>query len=322
MTAETSTDLAANAAVAGEVRRYERRTAAGRVIRRVVVFVVFLLVLALAYSGYKALGSAIDDAQTDWPVVGSFLPRSDDLTMPPIPDIIAEIFEPPQRGQPKLLGAFVFEAAMFTLREAALGFFLGAVLGIGITIVLIRSKWLERGFSPYIVASQTIPLIAIAPIVVIWGRTRLDWLPFEWQDWMSVAIIAMYLAFFPVAVNGLRGLQSPQPEAFELMRSYAAKPRQELLKLRLPASMPYVFAALKLAATAAVIGAIVGEISAGVRGGLGRLILEFASRYTTGPERLYVSVLVAAVLGIFVFALVTVVQRFVRSARLQESEPL
>jgi NitT/TauT family transport system permease protein len=138
---------------------------------------------------------------------------------------------------------------------------------------------------------------------------------------MSVAIIATYLAFFPVAVNGLRGLQSPQPEAVELMRSYAAKPRQELVKLRLPASMPYVFAALKLAATAAVIGAIVGEISAGVRGGLGRLILEFASRYTTGPERLYVSVLGAAALGIFVFTLITVVQRFVRSARLQETEP-
>jgi len=322
VTIGASSDPAASAAVAEEVRRYERREAVGASIRRIFVFVVLLVVLALIYTGYKAFGGAIDDAQTEWPIVGSFLPRSDNLTMPPIPDIIAEIFEPPQRGQPKLLGAFVFEAAMFTLREAALGFFLGAALGMGIAVVLIRSKWLERGVSPYIVASQTIPLIAIAPIVVIWGRTRLDWLPFEWQDWMSVSIIAMYLAFFPVAVNGLRGLQSPQPDAFELMRSYAAQPRQELVKLRLPASMPYVFSALKLAATAAVIGAIVGEISAGVRGGLGRLILEFASRYTTGPERLYVSVLGAAALGIFVFVLVTVAQRFVRAARLPESEPL
>lgn len=322
MTLATSSDAAASSAVADEVRRYERREAARASIRRILVFVVFLIVLALIYTGYKALGGAIDDAQTHWPVVGSFLPRSDNLTMPPIPDIIAEITEPAQRGQPKLLGAIVFEAGLFTLREAALGFFLGAVLGFGIAVVLTRSKWLERGVSPYIVASQTIPLIAIAPIVVIWGRTRLDWLPFEWQDWMSVAIIATYLAFFPVAVNGLRGLNSPQPEAVELMRSYAAKPRQELMKLRLPASMPYLFTAFKLAATAAVIGAIVGEISAGVRGGLGRLILEFASRYTTGPERLYVSVLGAAALGIFVFALVTVSQRFVRSARLQESEPL
>ncbi len=321
MTATSTSDPAEYAAVTEELRRYERRQAARQAIRRVVVFAVFLVVLAFTYTGYKAFGTAVDDAQTHWPVVGSFLPRSDNLTMPPIPDIILEIAEPPQRGQPKVLGAFVFEAAMFTLREAAIGFFLGALLGIGIAIVLIRSKWLERGVSPYIVASQTIPLIAIAPIVVIWGRTRLDWLPFEWQDWMSVAIIAMYLAFFPVAVNGLRGLQSPRPEAFELMRSYAAKPRQELVKLRLPASMPYIFAALKLAATAAVIGAIVGEISAGVRGGLGRLILEFASRYTTGPERLYVSVLGAAALGIFVFALISLAQRFVRSARLQESEP-
>jgi ABC-type nitrate/sulfonate/bicarbonate transport system permease component len=148
VTAGTSEDAATSAAIADEVRRYERREAVRAGIRRVLVFVVFLIVLALIYTGYKAFGSAIDDAQTTWPVVGSFLPRSDNLTMPPIPDIIAEIFVPPQRGQPKLLGAFVFEAALFTLREAALGFFLGALLGMGIAVVLVRSKWLERGVSP------------------------------------------------------------------------------------------------------------------------------------------------------------------------------
>ena len=321
MTAGTSTDAVTAAAIASDLRRFERRESAKTALRRVVVFAVFLMLIALLYSGYKAFGTAIDDAQTEWPIVGSFLPRTDDLTMPPIPAIIAEVGEPLQRTADKPLGAFVVEAALFTAREAALGFFLGMVLGIGIAIVLVRSRWLERGVSPYIAMSQTIPLIAIAPIVVIWGRS-LDWLPFEWQDWMSVALIATYLTFFPVAVNGIRGLHSPQPEAMELMQSYAVKPRQELVKLRLPASMPYLFSAFKLAATAAVVGAIVGEISAGVPGGLGRLILDFAGRYTTGPERLYVAVIGAALLGILAFGIVVLTQRFVRSARVREAEPI
>jgi NitT/TauT family transport system permease protein len=322
VTAGTSEDALAAAAIASDLRRFERRESAKTTFRRIGVFVAFLVVLALLYTGYKAFGAAIDDAQTEWPVVGSFLPRSDDLTMPPIPDIVAEIGEPVQRGQAKPLGAFVLEAAVFTAREAALGFLFGVVAGVGIAMVLVRSRWIEQGVSPYIAMSQTIPLIAIAPIVIIWGRTSLDWLPFEWEDWMSVAIIATYLVFFPVAVNGIRGLHSPQPESVELMQSYAAKPRQELIKLRLPASMPYLFSAFKLAATAAVVGAIVGEISAGVPGGLGRLILDFAGRYTTGPERLYVSVLGAAMLGILAFGLVVLVQRFVRSAQVREAEPI
>lgn len=322
MTAGTSADAIASAGVADEVRRYERRQSAKTTVRRIGVFVVFLILLALLYTGYKAFGEALDDAQTTWPVVGSFLPRSDDLTMPPIRDIVAEIGEPLNRTDDKPLGAFVWEAALFTAREAALGFFFGLMFGIGIAVVLVRSRWLERGVSPYIAMSQTIPLVAIAPIVIIWGRTSLDWLPFEWQDWMSVAIIAAYLTFFPVAVNGIRGLHSAQPAAFELMRSYAVKPRQELIRLRLPASMPYLFSAFRLAATIAVVGAIVGEISAGVPGGLGRLILDFAGRYTTGPERLYVSVGGAALLGILAFGLVVLTQRFVRSARVREGEPL
>jgi len=322
VTAGTSADAIASAGVADEVRRYERRQSAKTTVRRIGVFVVFLILLALLYTGYKAFGEALDDAQTTWPVVGSFLPRSDDLTMPPIRDIVAEIGEPLNRTDDKPLGAFVWEAALFTAREAALGFFFGLMFGIGIAVVLVRSRWLERGVSPYIAMSQTIPLVAIAPIVIIWGRTSLDWLPFEWQDWMSVAIIAAYLTFFPVAVNGIRGLHSAQPEAFELMRSYAVKPRQELVRLRLPAAMPYLFSAFRLAATIAVVGAIVGEISAGVPGGLGRLILDFAGRYTTGPERLYVSVGGAALLGILAFALVVLTQRFVRSARVREGEPL
>jgi NitT/TauT family transport system permease protein len=105
----------------------------------------------------------------------------------------------------------------------------------------------------------------------------------------------------------------------ELMRSYAASRRQTLIKLQLPASVPYLFAAFKIAATAAIVGAIVGEISGGVRGGLGRLILDFASRYTTGPERLYATVIGSAVLGIVAVGLVSFVEYIVLSKRKEEA---
>ena len=301
------------------VKRLERRDAAKRMVRKMVVFVVFLVVLALAYTGYKAFGQAIDDAQTDWPVIGAVLPRTDNLTMPPIRDIIAEFGEPPQRNSGKPLGVFIAEASLFTFREAGFGFVMGVILGLGIAVVMLRSRWLERGLSPYLVASQTIPLVAIAPIIVIWGSNSMGWLPFEWKTWMSVAIIATYLTFFPVAMNGIKGLQSADPAAMELMRSYAASRRQTLIKLQLPASVPYLFAAFKIAATAAIVGAIVGEISGGVSGGLGRLILDFASRYTTGPERLYATVIGSAVLGIIAVGLVTLAEYIVLSKRKEES---
>jgi NitT/TauT family transport system permease protein len=288
-------------------------------VRRVVVFVVFVVVLAMTYTGYKAFGQSIDDAQTSWPAIGRFLPRTDNLTMPPIKDIIAEFGEPPQRNSGKPLIAFIAEASLFTFREAALGFVFGVALGIAIAILLLQSAWLERGLSPYLVASQTVPLVAIAPIIVIWGANSLDWLPFTWTSWMSVAVIATYLTFFPVAMNGTKGLQSADPASLELMRSYAATRRQTLMKLQLPASVPYLFAAFKIAATAAIVGAIVGEISGGVSGGLGRLILDFASRYTTGPARLYATVIGAAVLGIVAVGMVMLAEYIVMSGRREDS---
>ena len=299
------------------IARLERSAATKRTARRIVVFVAFVVILAVVYSGYKAFGQAVGDVQTDWPGIGRFLPRTDDLTMPPVIDIIAEFGHNPQRNSDKPLAAFIAEASLFTFREAALGFVFGVALGLGLAIVMLRSKWIERGLSPYLVASQTVPLVAIAPIIVIWGSNSLDWLPFTWTSWMSVSIIATYLTFFPVAMNGIRGLQSADPASMELMRSYAASRRQTLLKLQLPASVPYLFAAFKIAATAAIVGAIVGEISGGVKGGLGRLILDFASRYTTGPERLYATVIGAALLGIVAVGCVMIGEYFVVTRKQQ-----
>lgn len=303
MTTSTADPLVRDQLAAQQVRRAERRDRAVAAVRQAGVFVAFVLVLAGSYVGYKALSAALDDAQTDWPLIGSFLPRGDDLNMPPLGDIAGQFAEVPG-GQDRTYAAILFDEGLFTLREAAVGFAVGLLVGMAIAIALARWRTLERGLLPYVIASQTIPLIAIAPIVVIWGRQNFDFLPWEWKDWMSVSLIATYLTFFPVAVNGLRGLQSPRPDHLELMASYAAGWGQTLWRLRLPASVPYLFAAAKIAATASIVGAIVGEISAGVSGGLGRRLLNEAFNFTTGPDRLYASVIGAAVLGIAVFAVV------------------
>lgn len=255
-----------------------------------------LVLIAALWEGYKVLGSAI--GSPEWLPVAV-----DDLTMPHVWDIVGSFFEPVQRGRDETLAAFLLKSAFFTLREAALGFAVGATVGLGLAVLMLRSRFLDNGLVPWINVSQTIPLIALAPIVVTWGRTTFL------SDVQAVSLIAAYLTFFPVAVNGLAGLKSPDPAALELMRSCAASWWQTLVKLRLPAARPFLFPAFKLAATLSVVGSIVGEISAGVRGGLGRVILDFAGRYTTGPERLYAAVIAAGLLGLFVFSLANAVER-------------
>jgi NitT/TauT family transport system permease protein len=155
-----------------------------------------------------------------------------------------------------------------------------------------------RGFMPYIVASQTVPILAIAPMVVVWLGGR--GLP----GWFSVSVIAAYLTFFPVAINTLRGLNSADPRALELMHSYAASAWSTLWKLRVPASLPYLFAALKVSVTASVVGAIIGELPAGIQDGLGGAILNFNQYYASSPNELWATNLVAALLGISFFLLV------------------
>jgi NitT/TauT family transport system permease protein len=160
-----------------------------------------------------------------------------------------------------------------------------------------RSGLLERALLPYIVASQTVPLIAIAPLVAGWGG-KIAVFGQPWQPWASVMVIAAYLAFFPIAVGMLRGLTSPRAEDVELFRALACGWWTTLIRLRLPASVPFLIPAARLGAAAAVIGAIVAEISTGTRGGVGRLIIEYAQAATGDPSRMYTAILGAAVLGL------------------------
>jgi NitT/TauT family transport system permease protein len=234
--------------------------------------------------------------------IGTF--EVNDITFPHIHDIVGQLFEPSRRNGPLLIEV-LWDAALFTAKEAAVGFVLGASIGFALGAILAHSRLLQRGFLPYIVASQTIPILAVAPMVVVWFGSR--GLP----DWFSVSIIAAFLTFFPVAINTLRGLTAVDPRALELMRSYAASPLHVFWKLRLPTSLPYLFTAFKIAATASVVGAIIGELPASIQDGLGGAILNFNQYYSTTPENLWATNLVAAALGITFFLVVVAAERIV-----------
>ncbi len=268
-------------------------------------FVAIMGVLGLLYEGYKVLWEATDGSV---PLLGvDWLVRGNDITMPHTWSIIDVLFSEVQRGQSKLLIVDLLQASLFTLREALVGFALGAMFGFGLGILFVRFPLAERSFMPYVVASQTVPILAIAPIVVIWGRK------FGVTQWLAVAIIAAYLTFFPVVINTLRGLRSPEATASELMHSYAASHTDVLWKLQIPAAVPYIFTALKISATASVIGAIIGELPAGFADGLGRKLLVFSQRFASGPEKLYGTVLVAAAAGFLFVSAVSAIERWLVS---------
>ena len=178
-----------------------------------------------------------------------------DINLPHLQTIAEAFLQPARRNGSQLLIRILANAGWFTWGEAALGFGIGAILGLILGSVFAHSYLMERSLLPYVVASQTVPILAIAPMVVIWlGASQL-----------SVAVIAAYLTFFPVTINTLRGLRAPSQSQVDLMQSYAANRWTILWKLRFPAALPYIFTALKVSATASVVGAIIGGITIGYR---------------------------------------------------------
>jgi len=263
------------------------------------LFVAVLVVIWGVWEAFRAFGEATGLR------LGQF--EVNDRTMPHVHDVLGTLFEPSRRNGP-LLVDILWDAARFTAKEAAVGFLLGAVIGFVLGALLAHSGLLQRGFLPYIVASQTIPILAVAPMVVVWVNPRM---PPGLKDWGAVSVIAAYLTFFPVTINTLRGLTSVDPRALELMRSYAASSWKVLWKLRFPAALPFIFTALKIAAPASVVGAIIGELPASIQDGLGGAILNFNQYYITAPTRLWATNLIAALLGIAFFLAVLLVEKLV-----------
>jgi NitT/TauT family transport system permease protein len=190
--------------------------------------------------------------------------------------------------------------AYVTGSAAVVGFVLGAALGILLSLGIVRWRTLDRSLLPWIIASQTIPILAIAPmIIVVLGNMGLTGL-------LPKAVISMYLCFFPVTIGMVKGLRSPDPLQLDLMRTYSATPRQVFWKLRCPASVGFLFASLKVAIAISLVGAIVGELPTGAQQGLGARLL--SGSYYGQTVQIWSALFMAALLGAVMVAAVGAVE--------------
>ena len=270
-----------------------------RAARRTALFCIALFLVASLWELYKVVGPEDGGSILGMPVV----PKSSNRAMPHTWDIVQRLGEPENRGGGDPIWLTVAGYAWYTFRLALVGLVLGAAVGIALAVVMARFRIVERGLLPWVIMSQTVPLIALAPQVVSWSG-RFDVFGWEWPRWASVCVLAAFLAFFPIAVGTLRGLKSAPAAAVELMDSYAAGWWRTLVKLRFPAAVPSIVPALKLGATLSVVGVIVSEISTGIRGGIGRAVLSYQQASTGDPTKVYAAVFGAAVLGLVLFGLV------------------
>ena len=257
-----------------------------------------VVIAILLWEGVKLLGTVVT------------LPfETSNQAMPHVWTSAEGALAPEVRGSDTPVWLTVLRAAIYTLIIAFGGFIIGVAVGLLLAIIMQRFWFLERGLLPFVIASQTVPLIALAPLIVGIGN-RISFGPFQWGQTQSIMFIAAYLAFFPLSVGALRGLQAATPTQVELMRSYAATPRSTLWKLRFPASIPYLVPALKVSAAAAVVGTVVAQISTGDRGGVGRLIIEYAREASSQPAKVYVAVIGAVVVGLIAAGLVALLDLY------------
>lgn len=190
-----------------------------------------------------------------------------------------------------------------TLSTALLGFAMGTVLGILLAVSIIHNRALDKSLMPWIIASQTIPILAIAPMIIVVLNS------IGIQGLLPKALISTYLSFFPVAVGMVKGLRSPDVSHIDLMRTYNASPWQTLWKLRLPASMPYLFTSMKVAIAIAMVGAIVGELPTGAVAGLGARLL--AGSYYGQTVQIWSALIMASILAATLVGLVSLANRIV-----------
>lgn len=194
--------------------------------------------------------------------------------------------------------------AWVTLSSTLLGFGIGTLLGIVLAVLIVHSVTLDKSLMPWIISSQTIPILAIAPMIIVVanaiGLTGL----------LPKAFISTYLSFFPVAVGVVKGLRSPEILHLDLMRTWSATRAQVFWKLRLPAAVPFLFTSMKVAIAASLVGAIVGELPTGAVAGLGARLL--AGSYYGQTVQIWAALFAAALMAALLVMLVEALDRAVR----------
>lgn len=280
-------------------------------LKTIITMLVLVVIIVLVWEGAKSFSKGYG---YKLPIGESTIDLSifNDTKLPHLPAIIEAFFLPAQRNGPPLYQTLI-NYSIFTLGEALFGFGMGALLGFILAVIFAHSSLMQRGVLPYVIASQTIPILAIAPMVVIWMRNI-------GQAGLAVPIIAAYLTFFPVTIYTLRGLTDVPLTSLELMQSYAATRAQILWKLRLPNALPHIFTALKISATASIVGAIIGELPSGIQNGLGIALLNFTQFYNQSPPRLWAAIFTSALIGIMLFGAMALLERLVVRWQVKESD--
>ncbi len=275
-------------------------------LRRALMYPLSFVLVACAWELYKWLGPPAGGK-----VLGMrLLARTNDRAMPHTWKMIERLAHPEVRGRSDAIWLVVSRATWYSFRVALAAFVIGVLLGLVLAVVMVRFKTAERALMPYLAISQTVPIIVLAPLlatlIININKGLVD------TKWLPVMVLGVFLAFFPVAVSALKGLQSTNAASLELMDSYAAGWWKTLFKLRFPAAVPYLTPALRLAGASAVVGVVVGEISTGLRTGVGRLVLSYGQDATSDPPKLYTAVFGAAALGLVMSALVVALDKLLR----------
>jgi NitT/TauT family transport system permease protein len=267
------------------------------VLALIVLWYVFVVVLNAPFERDTAAraGTTISFSE--------LLPRTMAQERPVLPaphQVLAELWDTTVNKAITSKRSLVYHAWV-TLSATLMGFGMGAVLGILLAVAIVHNRAMDRSLMPWVIASQTIPILAIAPmIIVVLNAVGISGL-------MPKALISTYLSFFPIVVGMVKGLRSPEQIQLDLMHTYNASASQTFWKLRWPCSMPYLFTSLKVAIAISLVGAIVGELPTGAVAGLGARLL--AGSYYGQTVQIWAALFMAAAVA----ALLVVIVGFAHS---------
>ena len=266
------------------------------------VTVVSLAIILLWYLGAASLNLAWEKSVASragtTPSIVSMLTNTMHQERPVLPaphQVVIEVINTTFKKKITSKRSLVFHAGI-TLSSSMLGFAMGTLLGILLAVAIVYNEALNKSLLPWIIASQTIPILAIAPmIIVVLNAVGV-------QGLLPKAFISMYLSFFPVAVGMVKGLNSPDTSYLDLMRTYSASDLQTFFKLRLPTSLPYLFTSMKIAVAISLVGAIVAELPTGAVEGLGARLL--AGSYYGQTIQIWSALVVASILAAVMVVLI------------------
>jgi len=248
----------------------------------------------------------LDGAGASW-TVSDLISGTWSMERPVLPaphQVVAELWKTTVEVEPTSKRSLLYHAYI-TASATVAGFIFGSLLGIILSAGIVHVRTLDRSLMPWIIASQTVPILAIAPmIVVVLGNIGITGL-------IPKAIISMYLCFFPVAIGMVKGLRSPDLLQLDLMRTYSANRWQIFWKLRVPASVPFLFSSLKVAIAISLVGAIVGELPTGASAGIGARLL--SGSYYGQTVQIWSALFMAAFLGMAMVYLIAGLERLALS---------